>query len=884
MNETQAKEKARELVKAMSLEEKVSQLRYESPAIPRLGLPAYNWWNEALHGVARAGLSTVFPQSIGLAATFDPAILEKVGAVTGQEGRLKNEIYRAEGNRGIYKGLTFWSPNINIVRDPRWGRAHETYGEDPFLTATMGTAFVKGMQTVPEKLQKEDGPSLQAAACVKHLAVHSGPEETRHGFDAEVSEADMRETYLPAFERVVKDAKVAGVMGAYNAINGVPCCANSWLQQEVLRKEWGFTGYTVSDCGAVADISERHHFTATRVEAAAAAVQNGCDLNCGSMYGYLLEAVQKGYLKEEAIDQAAERLLTIRLQLDMDAPKTVEEGQAALNAWLNLQPLWGKLNRCTAEKSMVLLKNEGEILPLKNPKSVAVIGPNARSQTALEGNYHGTAGNMTTILAGLQKALPDAQFLISEGCHLYKNKLEAMSAVPDDQVAEAAAFARYAEVTVLCLGLDPTIEGELGDASNEYAAGDKHSLKLPESQQRLLKAVCEVSDQVVVVLLSGGALDLGEENDKVKGVLQAWYPGAEGGDAVAAVLTGKVNPTGRLPVTFYYDGQVDWDFEDYAMEGKTYRFFQGSPLYPFGFGLSYRKLSLSNPVKTEAGVKVTAYNPHTEKTGMPIQVYARLEEPGLRTPQFQLAALTYVELSPGEERSVEISLNPYWLEVIDKETAKRRACRGRITLFVGDHQPDARSTELTGEECLSLDYVEYSDVYGPDRKPTGRLITRDEKVNPGEKMLAVGIWVFNNQGEILITQRSPEKRFAPGLWENTGGHVMAGENSADAVIRELAEETGIHIGKEDVFLIGQTETPTYYGDEYMACCNVPIEQVRLQPGETSDARWVSTEQLDHMIQTGEIAPSVAAHLAPNRAAFDRVLENVKGKENAKADN
>ena len=689
MNYAEAKERAAALVSQMTLEEKTSQMLYQAPAIPRLGLPSYNWWNEALHGVARAGMSTVFPQSIGLSATFDPELMEQIGKATGEEGRIKNEIYRSEGERGIYKGLTYWSPNINIVRDPRWGRAHESYGEDPCLNAIMGTAFVKGLQG--------PGPELQAAACVKHFAVHSGPEETRHGFDAECDERGLRETYLPAFERIVKDAKVAGVMGAYNALNGVPVCASSKLQQEILRDEWGFEGYTVSDCGAISDISAMHHYKATKVEAAAEAVKTGCDLNCGTMYGYLLEAVEKGYLEEKCVDEAVIRLMTIRNLLDMDSPDT--NAKLAIDTWIEKQQQWAGLNLKAAEESMVLLKNNG-ILPLDNPKTVAVIGPNSRNMGALEGNYHGTADKMTTVYEGIKQLLPESTVLVTEGCHLYKNKIEGC-ALPDDQLAEAVAFARYADVAVVCLGLDPSIEGELGDASNEYAAGDKHSLYLPDSQRRMLKAICEVNDHVIVVLMSGGALELGEEQDKVAAVLQAWYPGAVGGEAVAKVLAGQANPVGRLPVTFYYNDQVDWDFEDYHMEGKTYRFFKGEPLYPFGYGLSYRKLTLSD-LKAEAGKAVfTACNPHSLETTMPVQVYVKITEDGVRTPNFQLVAAQQLTLSANEKREVEIELPAYWLQVV-QEDGVRRDAKGEIQLFVGDHQPDTRSEKLCGEACLQV--------------------------------------------------------------------------------------------------------------------------------------------------------------------------------------
>ncbi|MBQ7049930.1 MAG: glycoside hydrolase family 3 C-terminal domain-containing protein, partial [Firmicutes bacterium] len=348
---------------------------------------------------------------------------------------------------------------------------------------------------------------------------------------------------------------------------------------------------------------------------------------------------------------------------------------------------------------MVLLKNNG-ILPLKSPKTVAVVGPNARNMGALEGNYHGTADKMTTVYEGIKQLLPDSEVLVTEGCHLYKNKIEGC-ALPDDQVAEAVAFARYADVTVVCLGLDPSIEGELGDASNEYAAGDKHSLYLPDSQRRMLKAICDVTDNVIVVLMSGGALELGEEQDKVAAILQAWYPGAVGGEAVANVLTGKANPVGRLPVTFYYNDQVDWDFEDYNMDGKTYRFFKGEPLYPFGFGLSYRKLVLSD-LKAQNGKAIfTASNPNSLETTMPVQCYVKVTEDGVRTPNFQLVAAMQLTLSAGESKEVEVELPQYWMQVV-QEDGQRRDSNGKIELYVGDHQPDERSRALCGDGCLQM--------------------------------------------------------------------------------------------------------------------------------------------------------------------------------------
>ncbi len=702
MRRDEARKRARELTAKMTLEEKASQMLYESPAIERLGLPEYNWWNEALHGVARAGLSTVFPQAIGLSASFDPEVTGAVGRVVGEEGRLKNTIYRSENDRDIYKGLTFWSPNINIVRDPRWGRAHESYGEDPCLNALMGIPFVKGIQ---EYADGREG--LQAAACAKHFAVHSGPESIRHGFNAVVSEQDLRETYLPAFEKLVKDGKTAGVMSAYNAINGTPSSADPYLLRDILREEWGFDGYTVSDCGAVSDISEKHHYVDTKTEAAAAAVEAGCELNCGNVYAYVCAAVQKGLLDEKRVEEAVEDLLTIRLMLEMDEPVSQEEGERAIHEWMQKKKEWDVLNERIAEKTMVLLKNDG-ILPLESPRCIAVVGPDADSRTVLEGNYHGTAGETTTIAEGLRAAFPEAELLVSEGSHLYRNKVEFCTHREHDRVSEARAFARAADVTIAVLGLDPSIEGELGDASNEYAAGDKRDLRLPESQRVLLENLCEVSGRVVVVLTSGGALDLGDCQDKVSAIVQAWYPGSEGGKAVAGVLSGRVNPTGRLPVTFYHNEDVTWDFSDYAMEGKTYRFFEGEPLYPFGFGLSYRSLTVESAKKTDSGIRAMLYNPHTKATSMPLEVYVEQSEEGLRTPKRQLCALQYITLEAGERKEVFVPIDPYWEMVVD-EAGKRRKCRGISRYFVGDHQPDERSEALAlasgKQRCLPVEEV-----------------------------------------------------------------------------------------------------------------------------------------------------------------------------------
>ncbi len=669
MNKQDARNKAREIVSKMSAEEKVSQMIYTSKAIEHVGLKEYNWWNEALHGVARAGLATVFPQSIGLGASFDPELLKKIGDVIGKEGRIKNELARSQGDRGIYKGLTFWSPNINIVRDPRWGRAHETYGEDPYLTSIMGTAFVKGMQG-------DDPKRLTAAACIKHFAAHSGPEEIRHGFNTEVSEKDLSETYLPAFEKVIKDADVAGLMTAYNAVNKIPMSAHKELLDRA--RSWGFDGYVVSDCGAIMDIFQHHHYAASKAEAAAVSASAGCELNCGGTFAYLNEALEQGLLSEEVLDKAVEDLLTIRFRLEMEEDEL--ETESIVKDWMAQRKNFESLNYQAAVESLVLLKNNG-ILPLKQLSSIAVIGPNADSKGVLKGNYNGTAGTWTTVLEGLQERLPDAQLLYSEGAHLYKDRLEACDQNPNDRLSEAVAFAKAADVTILAVGLDPTIEGELGDASNEYAAGDKHDLRLPPGQRELVKAVTEVSDHVIVILLSGGALDLLEGNEKAAAILQAWYPGSQGGKAIAAVLMGDENPTGRLPETFYHNSDVTFDFSDYSMKGRTYRYFEGTPLYPFGYGLQYESLSIIG-VASDASA-VTLYNPYDHQVSMPVLVYAHFHEEDMETPKKQLVFAKRFTLEKEETRRVQIEIDPYWLMVVDDE-GNRIPPKNPVTFSIGD--------------------------------------------------------------------------------------------------------------------------------------------------------------------------------------------------------
>ena len=468
------REMAEELVGQMTVDELATQLKYDSPAIPRLGIPAYNWWNEVLHGVARAGTATVFPQAIALAAMFDDKFLKEIAETISTEARAKYNAQSADEDRDIYKGLTVWSPNVNIFRDPRWGRGHETYGEDPYLTSRLGVSFIKGLQG--------DGKYLKTAACAKHFAVHSGPEAIRHSFNAVATKKDMYETYLPAFKAAVQEANVETVMGAYNRTNGEPCCGSKTLLVDILKKEWGFDGHIVSDCWAIRDFHTNHMVTSSAAESAALALKNGCDLNCGNTYLHLMVALQEGLITEDDLRTAAIRLFTTRFKLGLfaddceydaigyEANDTVENRAMAQEA---------------GRKSMVMLKNDG-ILPLDKSKlkSIGVIGPTADSKIVLEGNYNGTASEYITNLEGIREAVgPDVRIYYSEGCHLYKNRVQEL-ALPNDRISEAKTVARHSDVVILCLGLDSTIEGEEGDTGNSFAAGDKNSLFLPESQSQ----------------------------------------------------------------------------------------------------------------------------------------------------------------------------------------------------------------------------------------------------------------------------------------------------------------------------------------------------------------------------------------------------------------
>jgi len=671
-------ERAADLVSRMTLEEKVSQMIHEAPAIERLGVPEYVWWNECLHGVARAGVATVFPQSIGLAATWDLDLMRRVARVISDEGRAKHHDAVRSGNRGMYYGLTFWSPNVNIFRDPRWGRGQETYGEDPFLTARMGVEFVKG-------IQGDDPKYMKAAACAKHYAVHSGPEEDRHKFDAIVSEKDLRETYLPAFEALVREAGVEAVMGAYNRTNGEPCCAHSKLIGQILRGEWGFEGHFVSDCGAISDIYKFHGVAETPEQAAALAVKTGCDLNCGETYPALVKAVKQGLISEEEIDVAVRRLMLCRMRLGMfDPDDMVPYAQIPIEK--NDCPEHRELALEAARESIVLLKNTDGFLPLdRGIGTIAVIGPNADDVEVMLGNYNGTPSRAVTPLEGIRKAAPDVKVLYAQGCE-----------IPGDDTSgfdEAVDAAKKADVVIAVMGLSQKIEGEEGE---HPGAGDRMDLGLPEVQQKLLEAVHATGTPLVVVLQNGSPLAINWADEHAAAIIELWYPGEEGGTALAEVLFGDYNPAGRLPVTFYRSVDDLPPFADYSMDNRTYRYFAGEPLYPFGYGLSYTTFGYTNMslsagrIKPGEAIEVAV---DVENTGgragdEVVQVYLRDVEASVRVPRRQLVGFRRVHLQPGEKQRVAFTVEPRQMALVE-ESGARVIEPGVFELSIGGGQPAA---------------------------------------------------------------------------------------------------------------------------------------------------------------------------------------------------
>jgi beta-glucosidase len=688
-------ERVNDLVSRMTVEGKISQMGSVAPAIERLGIPPYNWWNEGLHGVARAGLATVFPQAIGLASTWNTDLIYRMAQVISDEARAKHHEAIRQGVRDLYTGLTLWCPNVNIFRDPRWGRGQETYGEDPYLTARLAVQYIKG-------LQGDDPRYFKTIATPKHYAVHSGPEDKRHYFNAEVSQRDLEMTYLPAFKASIVEAKAYSIMSAYNRVNGEACSASPTLLQKILRDEWGFDGFVVSDCGAVDDIYSGHMLVKTPAEAAALAVKNGCDLECGCTYnipcdyGYLNDAVELGLLTEADLDRSVKRLLMARFRLGMfDPDEQVPYAQIPFSAVDS--PAHRELALEVARQSLVLLKNQDHRLPLDRAKlrSIAVIGPNAAETLVLAGNYMGTAAEPVSVLDGIRAlAAPETQVNYARGCELVGCEQYGF--------AEAIQVAQQSEIAVVVLGLSQLLEGEQdaeeGLAPGVHSQGDRTSIDLPSIQEQLLEAIQATGTPVILVLINGSALAVNWADEHVPVILEVWYPGQAGGTAIAEAIFGLTNPGGRLPVTFYRSNSDLPPIDDYNMTNRTYRYFTGRPLYPFGFGLSYttfayRDLQIT-PTEVKPGNSV-AVQVEIENTGKRsgdevVQLYVQDVEASLPVPQLQLQGFTRLRLAPGEKQTVCFALTAEQLSFADESGAWIQE-PGEFKVWVGGQQPDLHS-------------------------------------------------------------------------------------------------------------------------------------------------------------------------------------------------
>ena len=686
-----------DLIRRLSLAEKVAQLQNGAPSISRLGLPAYNYWNEALHGVANNGIATVFPEPVGMASTWNLELLHQEGTVIGVEGRAKFNDYTVKhnGDSKWWYGLTFWTPNINIFRDPRWGRGQETYGEDPYLTSEIGIEFVKG-------IQGDDPNYMLAMACAKHYAVHSGPEADRHSFDATPAERDLFETYLPQFERVVREGKVAGVMGAYNAVNGVPCCASSFLLDDLLRKQWGFEGYVVSDCDAIHDIwgRQEHFYVNTPEEAAAVAVKAGCNLCCGGDYNALVRAVQKGLITEKEIDLALYYTLWTRFRLGLfDPAEKVPYSKITIKD--NNTPEHRQVALEIARQSLVLLKNDG-ILPLDRSKikRIAVIGPDGRSKTMLHGNYHGSASHPISILDGIRRlAGTNVEVTFAQGCPITTKTnrgIAAWSRQDNDTTrplpelnAEALGHATNADLIIYVGGITPAQEGEMFD---------RDSIELPEVQEKLVQALHAAGKPVVMVNCSGSAIALPWEDEHLLAILQAWYPGEEGGRAVAEVLFGEVNPSGHLPLTFYRATTDLPAFTDYSMTNRTYRYFNGTPLYAFGHGLSYTRFKFQDgkldaktiPANGTVKVSFTVKNTGRRDGDEVAQVYFRHIHSDVPQPKLALCGFARVHLNRGETQRITVEIPAERLHYWDTEKKQYVVEPGKYEFLVGGASDDIR--------------------------------------------------------------------------------------------------------------------------------------------------------------------------------------------------
>jgi len=675
------------LIQEMTLEEKFSQMLDVCPPIERLGIPEYNWWNESLHGVARNGRATVFPQAIGLGATFDEDLIFRVGTAISDEARAKyNEAIKID-NRSRFAGLTFWSPNVNIFRDARWGRGQETYGEDPYLTSRIGVNFVKGLQG--------DNPNyIKAAACAKHYAVHSGPEELRHEFDAVVNKKDLFETYLPAFKALVQEANVEGVMGAYNRTLGEPCCGSPYLLQDILRKDWGFDGYIVSDCGAIKDFHTFHKVTQTPEQSAALALESGTNINCGNVYTVLNNALKQGLITEELLNKRLKENLLTRFKLGMFDPIGLNPYDK-ITADVVDSEAHRKIAREAAQKSIVLLKNKNNLLPLKkDTRTMYVVGPNASNEEVLLGNYYGLTSNTQTILDGIvSKVSAGTSINYKSGVLPFRENVNPI----DWSTGEAGK----ADVCIAVMGISALLEGEEGESLASSEKGDRTSIKLPQNQINYIKKIKSKSDKPLVLVLTGGSpIALPELHELVDAILFVWYPGEEGGNAVADVLFGDVSPSGKLPITFPKSVDQLPPYEDYNMKGRTYKYMTEEPQYPFGFGLTYSNFEYKN-LHIDSNYKTTVQITNTGAIDAEevVQLYVSSPLAGKADPIYDLKDFQRVFVKAGESKNLTFNLSKNTFNQFDKE-GKEVIRNGAYTVYVNGTLPSQLSETLGGSKTI----------------------------------------------------------------------------------------------------------------------------------------------------------------------------------------
>ena len=680
-----------DLISRLTLQEKIQLMQNDAKPIDRLGIPAYNWWNECLHGVARDGIATVFPQAIGMAATWDTSLIYKIASTISTEARAKHQEHIRKSERKIYQGLTMWTPNINIFRDPRWGRGQETYGEDPYLTSRIGVAFVKG-------LQGNDSKYFKVIATAKHYAVHSGSEFNRHIFDANVSKEDMFNTYLPAFESLVKEGKVYSVMGAYNKVNGVPACANKFLLDTLLRKKWGFTGYVVSDCGAIGDIFRTHKYASSQAEASALAVKAGCDLVCGTEYNQLEKAVASGLITTQEIDVAVKRLQLALFKLGLyDNDSLVAHRRIPFTE--NNSADNRVLAKMASLESMVLLQNKNKTLPLsKSIKTLAVIGPYANDNSVLNGNYNGSPKSPVNFFNGIKAKLESSTIIINNNFIYKPEKLYLTPKNATDSVQLTVQSVKNADIIIFCGGISARVEGEESKLDIKgFYKGDRTNIDLPDIQLETLKALKATGKPVILVLTNGSALALNWENENLDAIVEAWYPGEQGGNAMADILFGDYNPSGKLPITFYKSVNDLPAFEDYAMKGRTYKYFTGAPLYAFGYGLSYSIFDYSNLKLSAASVKTNGQMDITldikNKSNIDgietIQLYAKGKFTSF-VPQKILIGFNKIALKAGETKQVKVTFNAAALRQFSSKENDYVVSAGEYILNVGASSNDVK--------------------------------------------------------------------------------------------------------------------------------------------------------------------------------------------------